>query len=138
MKYQFHMIARADDTMNVLLENIQAHPRFPFCLKTKLNWSKNVREERDAPWQIVMGSNDSSYCVIISLAIWLEIYFLECNYSSDSPYLFAFSPDCRFPEGANPGKDKLRRVFADAYFREAGLSGLAGSGGMLGTHSKRK
>ena len=69
MNYQFHTIARADDTMNVLLENIQSHPRFPFCLKTKLNWSKNVREERDVLWQIVMGSNDSNYCVIISLPI---------------------------------------------------------------------
>ena len=138
MNYQFHLIARADDTMNVLLENVQVHPRFNFCLKTKLNWSKNVREERDAPWQIVLGSNDSSYCVLISLAVWLEVYCCEYNYSADSPYLFAFSPDCRFPQGANSGKEKLRRIFSDSVFREAGLIGSLGDGGMLGTHSNRK
>ena len=138
MNYQFHMIARADDTMNVLLDSIQAHPRFNFCLKTKLNWSKNVREERDAPWQVIMGSSESTYCVIISLAIWLEIYFKELHYSADSPFLFAFSPDCRFPEGASSGKDKLRRIFSDRVFRESGLIGSMTEGGILGTHSNQK
>ena len=48
--FQVHLTARMDDSMNVLLENVDTHPCFTFCLNTRLKWSKNVREERDAPW----------------------------------------------------------------------------------------
>ena len=63
INYQFHMVARLDETMNALEENVMPHPLFDFALKTRLSWSKNVREERDAPWKIVLGSYDSDFCV---------------------------------------------------------------------------
>ena len=48
-RFQFHMIARVDDTSQALLENIKAHPNNNFLLTSRLNWStKNVHEERDA------------------------------------------------------------------------------------------
>ena len=59
MTYQFHLIARLDDTMHVERENLDIHPSFDFALKTKLRWSKNVNEERDAPWQIVLESMEN-------------------------------------------------------------------------------
>jgi hypothetical protein len=40
--FQFHMIARIDDTTQVLVDNVQIHNSFPNALKTRLNWSKNV------------------------------------------------------------------------------------------------
>jgi hypothetical protein len=141
LNYQFHMIARLDDCMNVPLNNLKAHPDFDFCLMTKLAWSKNVREERDAPWKIMIGSIDSVYCVLISLGIWLEIYFMECNYSNDSPYLFALSPDCRFPQGAQSGKTVLRRIMGESIFKSLGLTAkeaIGNDGRGLGTHSFRK
>jgi hypothetical protein len=54
MNYQFHMISRIDDATQVKMENLAPHDRFDFLLKTKLNWSKNVNEEREAPWQAVI------------------------------------------------------------------------------------
>jgi hypothetical protein len=48
LRYQFHMIARIDDTTQFLMENLTAHPDFDFTLQSKLTWSKNVHEERDA------------------------------------------------------------------------------------------
>ena len=57
------MIARIDDSMNVKIENFQKYPTFPFYLQTRLNWSKNVQEERDAPWKVMMPSMNSLYCV---------------------------------------------------------------------------
>ena len=62
------MLARLDVTCNVPRKNIQVHPNFEFTLKTKLNWAKNVNEERDASWQVILGSHDSSFCVLILCA----------------------------------------------------------------------
>ena len=56
VNFQFHLIARIDDTTQVVLEHLRAHDSFPNALKTRLNWSKNVEDERDAPWQIVLGA----------------------------------------------------------------------------------
>jgi hypothetical protein len=50
LNFQFHLVARIDDATQVLIDNIQVHDTFSSnCLKTRLNWSKNVQEERDAP-----------------------------------------------------------------------------------------
>ena len=94
MNFQFHMLARLDDTCNIPKENIQIHPNFKFALKTRLNWAKNCNEERDAPWQIVLGSLDSSFCVLISLALWLVTFFHFLPHAKLSPYFFGFSSDC--------------------------------------------
>ena len=70
VNFQFHLIARIDDATQVVLEHIRVHDSFPNALKTRLNWSKNVEDERDAPWQIVLGAMDPLYCVLCSLGDW--------------------------------------------------------------------
>ena len=99
MSYQFHMIARIDDTTQVSLENIQKHDHFDFCLKTKLNWSKNVMDEQEAPWQTMIGSLDTNFCVLVSTALWLEVFFETYPNAQLSPYLFGFSNDNNIPKG---------------------------------------
>jgi len=37
---QYHLIAKIDDTTQIKMENVKAHPTFDFCVKVKLNWSK--------------------------------------------------------------------------------------------------
>ena len=140
MTYQFHLIARLDDTMNVLRENLDIHPHFDFALKTKLEWSKNINEERDSPWQIVLGAMDNEYCVLLQLALWLEIFYIHYNYSSNSPYLFAFTDDCRIPEGGEINKRHARAIFDDRIYKAEGLTGIIDGDkkGGLGTHSTRK
>ena len=56
LNFQFHLIARIDDTMHVKMDNIRQSTSFSYLLQTRLNWSKNVREERDAPWQLMLPS----------------------------------------------------------------------------------
>ena len=73
INFQFHMIARIDDTTQVIMEHIRVHDNFENALKTRLNWSKNVQDERDAPWQVVLGSMNAVFCVFISLGLWLEL-----------------------------------------------------------------
>ena len=136
MCFQVHLIARMDDSMNILLENVATHPRFPFCLRTRLKWSKNVREERDAPWQIVVGCQDSDFCVLINLSLWLEVYCTEYSHSMQSPYLFGFSADCRIPEGAANCKNALKYILTSKVFKREDL--LLEEGDCVGTHSLRK
>jgi hypothetical protein len=49
VNFQFHLIARVDDTTQLVLEHIRVHDNFPNCLKAQLNWSKNANDKRDAP-----------------------------------------------------------------------------------------
>ena len=37
MNFQFHLMARLDDTCKVPRENLEIHPNFSFALKTRLN-----------------------------------------------------------------------------------------------------
>ena len=69
MCLQFHVIARIDDTMHIRMENIQKSKIFSYLLQVRLSWSKNVHEERDSPWQIMLPSMNSLYYVYLNLAI---------------------------------------------------------------------
>ena len=132
MNFQFHLMARLDDTCNILRQNLEIHPNFPFALKTRLNWAKNCNEERDAPWQIVLGCVDSSFCVLISLSLWLVSSFEFLAHAKLTPYLFGFLSDCRFPQGGKSGKDLIRKYISTA------IKGLYDLKGLIGAHSVRK
>ncbi len=54
-RFQFHMIARIDDTAKFYVKDLKANSQFDFTILAKMCWSKNVQDERDAPDQIVMG-----------------------------------------------------------------------------------
>jgi hypothetical protein len=74
MVLQFHLIAGIACVCQLQRDNLRAHDRFPLeALKVKFNWSKNMLEEQDAPWQTVLGSIDSVFCVLLNLTLWLEL-----------------------------------------------------------------
>ena len=55
---QYHSIGRIDDVCHLETLNPMDTPTFPFALKTKVQWSKNVRTEQYGPAQILLGSGD--------------------------------------------------------------------------------
>lgn len=134
MNFQFHMIARIDDTTQVTIDHIRVHDNFENALKTRLNWSKNVNDERDAPWQIVLGSMDPVYCVFISLALWLETNLRTNASAMASPYLFAFSDDVTMPGGGKKAKETAQNIFGQKVLKLPEFR----DGGLLGSHSIRK
>ena len=71
------MIARMDDVHNFLKEDITPNIEFPFALKSKICWSKNVLEEREAPEQIILGANDPMFCPLIAIAIMCEFEYTQ-------------------------------------------------------------
>jgi len=69
---QWQIIGRIDDVMKLAKSPLLFNPRELSPLNIKLNWSKNIREERDCPTQIVFGAMDLRVYPLLNLAAWLE------------------------------------------------------------------
>ena len=131
-KFQFSCIARLDDTARLEKQNLTANTQFPFTLHFRLCWSKNVREERDAPEQIIFGAQDYLFCALLGLAVHLEVS-LQQGTARESIYVFSLGGNNE--RGAKRTKDQaytaIREIFESDSF-------IKSSGGNLGTHSLRK
>ena len=56
--WQYHLIGRVDDVCNFGMSNPKGHGTFEFAAKTKVQWSKNVKDEQNCPDQILLGADD--------------------------------------------------------------------------------
>jgi hypothetical protein len=136
--FQCNMVARVDDVAHFRFEDLTASVEYPFTLQSKMCWSKNVLEERDAPEQIIFGANDPTFCVLLALGIHLEHGLLsgrlgggqdeedvdeDEDEARQSPLLFGINK--------NTASRRLMAVIQDESFPRT-LPGL------LGTHSLRK
>ena len=81
--FQYHMMARVDDVSHMKLDNLKPHLDYSFVLLSKMNWSKNIYEERQTPDQILFGSMDAKNCVLLALAIHFETWFASDGLTSD-------------------------------------------------------
>ncbi|KAG1689228.1 hypothetical protein DVH05_002722 [Phytophthora capsici] len=117
---QWHMITRIDDMMQLKFDSFSPNVQHPGTLMCQLRWSKNISEERDAPEQILMGSLDPRVCVLLNLAVHVEMT------TSNSEYVFGNSVD----------GDRVVRRFLQDKFDDAAFYKL--KEGNLGTHSLRK
>jgi hypothetical protein len=70
---QWHLIGRVDDMMKLRRKDISSNLEHKFALTVQMRWSKNITEERESPRQIVLGSYDERMCVLLHLAIHLEL-----------------------------------------------------------------
>jgi len=68
-KFQYNMMACLDDTTALKLVDLKNNPQYPFALQCQLSWSKNVYEERSALYQILLGSDNHRYCILLGLAL---------------------------------------------------------------------
>jgi len=67
LKFMFHLIGRGDDASHVFQSTLEVSSQYPWALTTRLRWSKNVRDRRRCPLQILLGSIDPTYCVMLAL-----------------------------------------------------------------------
>jgi hypothetical protein len=92
------------------MENLTSNQDFDFTTtKYKLNRSKNVHEERDAPNQVLIGAMDPLYYVLLGLAVFLEIS-IESERGQSTPYTFGFNDDIRISEGGKKAKDWVQHA----------------------------
>lgn len=135
MTFNFSMIGRIDDGCMFFTEHLKAHDKFPSqALKARLRWSKNVMDERSAPWQTLLGAMDATYCVFINLGLWLEVQLSSSPHSIASPYIFSFSEDITRPGGGVKANSAVSRVMREVF----SANEFDFAEGPLGTHSIRK
>ncbi len=128
--FQFAMIGRLDDTAKFRQPDLKPYDKYPdYAFMSRLPWSKNVREERDAPQQLVFAAMDPWYDTHSLLGIWLE-YRFEVH-PEENEFIFCVNG----LEDPIRIKDKIRevlvKIFRDDEFVIRDL-------GLLGTHSIRK
>jgi hypothetical protein len=101
-----------------------------------------VDDEQDAPWQIVLGSLNPVYCVLCSLALWLEMNSKLNPTAMNSPFVFCISNDVRVPDGGLKTKAMIQSAFTLLLRCEEFKGEDDGNGAtelsLLGSHSKRK
>lgn len=144
--WQYHLVGRVDDAANAKLDAPKVHSQYSDLLQTAVTWSKNVRDERRCPDQILLGAMDDFYCLFIALAIHLES-FLAAN--PNATYLFTEQEDTtkvdqqtgktKIIKASTRLKNKYRGVLRRAAWEKPEFLDL--SGGLpskLSTHSKRK
>ena len=129
MKFQFHLIARIDDTCNMFTEEIRARSEFPGTLTCRLRWSKNVMEERDAPEQLILAAREKEFDLITQLAIYLQYYL---QFGSTSDLLFC-EQGCTSARLKQQVSKSLKQLFDSDEFRS-----VENDDRPVGTHSGRK
>ena len=106
--FQFHMIGQIDDWCSWQCGNLKPHDTHADeCAKARLAWSKNVAEERDAPWQHVFGSMDPEFCVLLNVVLWLKVFLGSVFDSGQQPLVFAFSDDVNPKDASKRMKDMV-------------------------------
>jgi hypothetical protein len=78
-KVQYNLIARLDDVVELEFEDIKPNLHFPFLLLVHMCWSKNVNKERDVGKQILLGLMQREYCILLALAMYLEVWIGSGN-----------------------------------------------------------
>jgi hypothetical protein len=85
---------------------------------------KVCKQKRDVPLQLVIGTMDTAFCVLTSLALWMELNFC-CNPNAlHSPYVFSFWTTMTFQQVGKRLKSVHRLCYPDG-----------SSGDLLGSHS---
>ena len=109
MKFQYHMIARADDLGHFKISDLRSHSNSLhslFALQIQVFWSKNVIKERKCPNQILLGSMDPRYSVYCCnfLFTW-KTGLLFTNHNRRLSSIFLSSNDIDVEHAANRAKE---------------------------------
>ena len=134
--FQFHLIARIDDTCQFMRNELMVHDLFPFGLRGRMWWSKNVLEGRHCPSQIILGSNDPDFCVLLNVGLYLEHMFpTEVN---DEGLVNCFS----IAKKTYNTKKRAGKILSDIFTSDDFESNFGDGNGsiwaLLGSHSLRK
>jgi hypothetical protein len=96
-----------------------------------VSWSKNVLDERRCPDQLLLGAEDSDFCVLIALGCYLESHVTRLG----RKYLFGENNGDTEPKRLG---GKYYRILKACWRNEDFQELLAQTRGSVGTHSLRK
>ena len=92
----------------------------------------SMRNDWDAPNQILIGAMDPFYCVLLALAIWLEIYLGATRQGGLSPYVFRFNNNFCVPEGGEKASKFVQKIIFTEIFNQPWF---ITNKGPIGSHS---
>ena len=124
------MIARLDDTAHLRKNTLMVCPEFDFALSACMRWSKNVSDERDAPRQIMLGSMNAKFDILLAFGVALHVMVDCCEGEFGE---FVFCPGSRKPQTM---KANYYRMLKDNVLDAPEFNRKFP--GPLGTHSTRK
>ena len=101
-----------------------------------MRWSKNVLEERHCPPQIILGSNDPDFFVLLSVGIYLEHLFPTDK--NDEGLINCFSVAKKSYNTKKRAGKILSDIFTSDHFETNFGDGRNFIGAVLGSHSLRK
>ncbi len=84
---------------------------------------------------------DTTYCVLVSIAIWFELNLRANASAMISPYLFLFCDDISIPTGGQKLKDIAQTIFGQKIFKKEEFAACGDAGEtacLLRSHSIRK
>ncbi|KAL7513414.1 hypothetical protein ACHAXN_010510, partial [Cyclotella atomus] len=144
MKFMFHFIARGDDAAHVFKSSLVPSMQYQWALMCKLRWCKNVREPRECPHQILLGSMNPDYCLMLSLSVFLEAWISQ-GQGRTSQWLFsdgvtiASSADDEIDRETNRCKNGLYSCISSIVkSEEFVVDPAASSNQTLANHSTKK
>ena len=128
------LIGRIDVCCKFYRSNFAMHDQSPGkAARFRLAWSKNVTEERDAPWQHMFGCMDWVFCTILHVGLWLEIFHTTDMGARNSPFVFSFTDDNISDDEKIAAKSKSRLYsMLKPVLEEIGLEA---NNGPVGSHS---
>ena len=135
MWFQYNLIARIDDMAQFQCENLNACDDWDFMLCCRLDWSKKVNQEWGAPNQILIRVMDPFYCVLLALAIWLEIFLGATRQGGLSPHVFRFNNNICVSKGGEKATKFVQEIFLTDIFN---WPHFFTNNGPLGSHSIQK
>ena len=85
---QMKMVAVIDDSSKLLSENLKENQhQSRYSIRSRILWSKIFNEERDAPDQIFIGAQNTSYCILITFWTWIEL-FISKGHMENTDFAF--------------------------------------------------
>lgn len=70
---QWLICARIDVMMKLHFSHVSPNTQYNSTLLIQMRWSKNIREERDAPKKIILGNMEPKMCALFNLAVYIEL-----------------------------------------------------------------
>jgi hypothetical protein len=140
--YQFQFITRNDDVCNFKVDDPKGNETYEMALSQSVKWSKNVKDTRNCPDQLLLAAKDHRHCMFLSLGLWLE-YFL--NNHPDATYMMSPGmPESRSKEAHKKFTKAISKTYRNQWERHV-LKNLdftriykGNDKRPLGLHSKRK
>ena len=59
---------------------------------------------------------DPLFCMLLGLAVWLEVFLGHGGIAEQMPYIFRLNQDVQVPEGGDKIKDTVSDIFAKELF----------------------